>query len=192
MAAKPGVSDDALKRRSPRSCRRPRRSAPPQQEADKLGEDIRQGLSFLTTGLLAFAFIAVLVGAFLIFNTFSITVAQRARELALLRTLGATRRQVLTSVLLEALTIGAHRLGRRHPRRPRLREGDQRALQGARHRPADTSLVLEPRTVIVCLLVGTLVTLAGALGARRPRHARRAGRGAARGERARRAAGSRG
>ena len=48
----------------------------------------------------------MLVGAFLIFNTFSITVAQRARELALLRTLGATRRQVLNSVLLEALTIG--------------------------------------------------------------------------------------
>ena len=60
------------------------------QEADKLGDDIREGLSFLTTGLLAFAFIAVLVGAFLIFNTFSITVAQRSRELALLRTLGAT------------------------------------------------------------------------------------------------------
>ena len=137
VAGKPGVSPDALKRQIASILPPTAQVRTAAQEADKLGEDIRQGLSFLTTGLLAFAFIAVLVGAFLIFNTFSITVAQRARELALLRTLGATRRQVLTSVMLEALTIGIDRLGGRHPRRPRLREGDQRALQGARHRPAD-------------------------------------------------------
>ncbi|HEU0316374.1 MAG TPA: ABC transporter permease, partial [Solirubrobacteraceae bacterium] len=63
-------------------------------------------LSFLTEALLAFGLIAVFVGAFVIFNTFSITVAQRTRELGLLRTLGATRRQLLTSVLVEGLTIG--------------------------------------------------------------------------------------
>ena len=106
VAAKPGVSQTELQRddRLDPAAHRPGPDAA--QEADKAGDDIREGLSFLTTGLLAFAFIAVLVGAFLIFNTFSITVAQRARELALLRTLGATRRQVLNSVLLEALTIG--------------------------------------------------------------------------------------
>ena len=133
------------------------------QEADKAGDDIREGLSFLTTGLLAFAFIAVLVGAFLIFNTFSITVAQRSRELALLRTLGATRRQVLNSVLLEALTIGV--IG--------SVVGILAGLGFAKLINAlfkalgidlpTTSLVLESRTIIVCLLVGTLVTLAGAL-----------------------------
>ena len=56
--------------------------------------------------LLVFAGIALFVGAFIIFNTFSITVAQRTRELALLRTLGASRRQVLRSVVLEALVVG--------------------------------------------------------------------------------------
>ncbi len=56
--------------------------------------------------LLAFGGVALLVGAFVIFNTFSITVAQRTRELALLRTLGAGRRQVLSSVVLEAAVIG--------------------------------------------------------------------------------------
>jgi putative ABC transport system permease protein len=61
---------------------------------------------FLTPLLLAFAGAAVFVGAFIIFNTFSITVAQRVRELAMLRTIGASRRQVLGSVLLEALVIG--------------------------------------------------------------------------------------
>ena len=53
-----------------------------------------------------FAGIAVFVGAFIIFNTFSITVAQRTREFALLRTMGASRRQVLRSVMLEALIVG--------------------------------------------------------------------------------------
>ena len=56
--------------------------------------------------LLSFAGIALFVGAFVIFNTLSITVAQRMREFATLRTLGASRRQVLRSVILEALVIG--------------------------------------------------------------------------------------
>ena len=50
-----------------------------------------------------FAFIALFVGSFIIFNTFSIIVAQRTKELALLRAIGASRRQVLTSVMVEAL-----------------------------------------------------------------------------------------
>ncbi|MET0228016.1 MAG: ABC transporter permease, partial [Actinomycetes bacterium] len=60
---------------------------------------------FLGTALLAFAFVALLVGAFLIFNTFTIIVAQRTRELALLRCLGASRRQVMTSVLVESFIV---------------------------------------------------------------------------------------
>src|SRR5829696_1476030 len=60
---------------------------------------------FLSTALLAFAFVALLVGGFLIFNTFTIIVAQRTRELALLRCLGASRRQVMTSVLVEAVIV---------------------------------------------------------------------------------------
>jgi putative ABC transport system permease protein len=63
--------------------------------------------SLLRTFLLVFGGISLFVGAFVIFNTFSITVAQRTRELATLRTLGATPRQVLVSVLLEALVLGA-------------------------------------------------------------------------------------
>ena len=62
--------------------------------------------SFLTPALLALAGAAVLVGAFIIFNTFSITVAQRTREFAMLRALGATRSQVLGAVTLEAFVIG--------------------------------------------------------------------------------------
>ena len=68
--------------------------------------DIKDGFGFLTTALLVFAGISVFVGAFLIFNTFSITVAQRTREFGMLRTLGASSRQVLTSVIVEALVLG--------------------------------------------------------------------------------------
>ncbi len=68
--------------------------------------EITDGFSFLTTALLVFAGISVFVGGFLIFNTFSITVVQRTREFAMLRTLGASSRQVLGAVLAEALLIG--------------------------------------------------------------------------------------
>ena len=63
-------------------------------------------LGFLNTFLLVFAAVSLVVGTFLIVNTFSILVAQRSRELALLRALGASRRQVNLSVLVEALVVG--------------------------------------------------------------------------------------
>ena len=77
-----------------------------EENAEQQTEDIEDDLGFLKTALLIFAWIALFVGAFTIFNTFSITVAQRTREFGMLRTLGASRRQVLTSVMLEALVIG--------------------------------------------------------------------------------------
>jgi putative ABC transport system permease protein len=77
------------------------------QEADEQAKDTRQGVSIFQKVLLAFAGIALFVGAFIIFNSLSITVAQRAREFALLRTIGASRRQVLGSVVLEAVVVGA-------------------------------------------------------------------------------------
>ena len=70
-------------------------------------DQLHQNLAFFSTFLLVFAIIAVFVGSFVIYNTFSIIVAQRSREMALLRAIGATRRQVLTSVLAEAAIMGA-------------------------------------------------------------------------------------
>ena len=67
---------------------------------------INKQLGFLRTGLTAFALIALIVGAFIIYNTFSIVVAQRLREMALLRAIGASRRQVLASVIGESLVVG--------------------------------------------------------------------------------------
>ena len=68
--------------------------------------DLKDNLSFFNTFLLIFGVVALLVGSFIIFNTFSIIVAQRSRELALLRAIGAGQRQVLGSVLFEAVLVG--------------------------------------------------------------------------------------
>jgi putative ABC transport system permease protein len=68
--------------------------------------DVKNNLSFFNTFLLVFGVIALLVGSFIIFNTFSIIVAQRGRELALLRAIGASQRQVIGSVLFEAVLVG--------------------------------------------------------------------------------------
>ena len=69
-------------------------------------DDVGEFISILRTALLVFAGVSLFVAAFLIFNTFSITVAQRTREFAMLRTLGANRRQIITSVVVEAFAIG--------------------------------------------------------------------------------------
>ncbi|MGX7673203.1 ABC transporter permease [Plantactinospora sp. DSM 117369] len=77
---------------------------------EQLSEDasagLKEGLAFFNNILLGFAGVALFVGIFLILNTFSIIVAQRTRELALLRAIGAGRRQVIGSVLVEAVAIG--------------------------------------------------------------------------------------
>ena len=75
------------------------------QLADDTAKSVGQFVDFINYALLAFAFVALFVGSFIIVNTFSIILAQRSRELALLRCVGASRRQVLGSVLAEA----AHR-----------------------------------------------------------------------------------
>ncbi|MEH0938489.1 ABC transporter permease [Micromonospora psammae] len=67
---------------------------------------LKEGLSFFNKVLLGFAAVALLVGTFLILNTFSIIVAQRTRELALMRAIGASGRQIIGSVVLEAVMVG--------------------------------------------------------------------------------------
>ncbi|MBA3743545.1 FtsX-like permease family protein [Sporichthya sp.] len=76
------------------------------EQADENSSDIKDALGFLNIFLLIFAFIAVFVGSFIILNTFTMLVAQRTRELALFRALGASRRQVTLSVMVEAAVVG--------------------------------------------------------------------------------------
>jgi putative ABC transport system permease protein len=163
VAAADGVSPAALKRRIAAEMPNGVRVETGTESADRSSEEIRDSLGFLQTFLLVFGFIAVFVGSFLIFNTFTITVAQRVSEFGLLRTLGASRRQILTSVLVEAVVIGL--LGAIVG----IAGGFLIALllnallQAFGIDLPTTGLVIQSRTIVVALLVGLLVTLVSSL-----------------------------
>jgi putative ABC transport system permease protein len=133
------------------------------QDAKDQADDIQSGLSFLNILLLAFAGIALFVGAFIIFNTFSITVAQRTTEFGLLRTMGASRRQILRSVVLEALIIGlgASILGLFAG--ILTAKGITALFKAFSIDLPSQGTVLLARTVIVSLVVGTVVTVVAGL-----------------------------
>jgi putative ABC transport system permease protein len=135
-----------------------------EQNARESANEINNAIGgFLTPALLAFSGAALLVGAFIIFNTFSITVAQRQREFAVLRSLGATRRQVLGAVTTEALILGlgASMIG------VIAGIGFARLMSSVFDAVGfgipRSGTVLEPRTVIVAIAVGLAVTLVAAL-----------------------------
>jgi putative ABC transport system permease protein len=125
---------------------------------------VNQSLSIFSTALLVFAFISLFVGAFTIYNTFSITVGQRTRELALLRIVGASRRQVFRSVLAEAAITGlvSSVIGLGLGVLTAL--GLEALLRGFGITLPTGSLVFEPRTVLVGLAVGVGVTVVAAIG----------------------------
>ncbi|HLY48098.1 MAG TPA: FtsX-like permease family protein [Solirubrobacteraceae bacterium] len=134
-----------------------------QAQAQQATKDTSGFLSIFQDFLLAFGGVALFVGSFVIANTLSITIAQRTRELATLRTLGATRRQVQGSVMLEALVIGTLAsvvglflgLG--------LAKALNSLLVSFGIDLPQTSTVFKARTVIVSLIVGSVITLLAAL-----------------------------
>jgi putative ABC transport system permease protein len=163
VASDEGVSEQVLKKRIEKVLPLSARVETATENADRGTEEIKENLGFLQTILLVFGYVAVLVGAFIIFNTFSITVAQRVSEFGVLRTLGASRRQILGSVLLEAGAIGliGGLVG--------LAGGyvvafGLRALfKAIGFDLPTTGLVMESRTVIVSLVVAFVVTFVSAL-----------------------------
>ena len=124
---------------------------------------VNQALSFFSTALLVFAFISLFVGAFTIFNTFSITVGQRTRELALLRVVGASRRQVFRSVLGEAAIVGTVSSAVGVGLGVLAALGLEALLRGFGITLPTGPLVFEARTVIVGLAVGIGVTVISAV-----------------------------
>jgi putative ABC transport system permease protein len=124
---------------------------------------INQALGFFSTALLVFAFISLFVGGFTIFNTFSIIVGQRTKELALLRIVGASRRQVFRSVLLEATIVGivASLVGLGLGVLAAL--GLEALLQAFGITLPTGPLVFESRTVVAALVVGVGVTVVSAI-----------------------------
>jgi putative ABC transport system permease protein len=163
VAADSGVSATVLKKRIAREMPPGVRVETAKENADRGSEEIRESLSFLQIFLLVFAFIAILVGSFLIFNTFSITVAQRVSEFGMLRTLGASRRQILTDVVVEALAIGivgaVVGIGGGFLIAMLLNG----LLEAFEIDLPTTGLVMESRTIIVSLLIGIVVTVLSSL-----------------------------
>jgi putative ABC transport system permease protein len=133
------------------------------EEAASQSKDIRDNLGFLKTALLAFAGISLFVGAFIIFNTFSITVAQRAREFGLLRTLGASRAQVMRSVLGEGLFLGFFGALIGLGLGVALAAGLKALFKAVGFDVPSNGTVIQSRTVIVSIVVGVVVTIVSTL-----------------------------
>jgi putative ABC transport system permease protein len=168
IAAKPGTSSTELVKAVepliPASLQVKDSAKQAKDDAEKLND----GMGKIRMFLLGFGGIALLVGAFVIFNTLSITVAQRTREFATLRTLGGSRKQVMRSVKLEGLVIGllasviglVAGLG--------ISKGMIALFSALGVDLPEASTVVQSRTVIVSLLLGTGITLlASILPARR-------------------------
>ena len=130
-----------------------------EQQAEEDAAGVAEFVKFIRYFLLAFGGIALFVGAFVIFNTLSITVAQRTKELATLRTLGASRRQVLRSVVLEGAVIGLVASAIGVALGVLLAKGLSALFAALNLDLPQSGTIVQPRTVIVSLLVGTLVTL---------------------------------
>jgi putative ABC transport system permease protein len=164
VAGKPGVSPAQLKARIAPVVPKNVEVRTGSEQAEKQTKDIKTGfLDVLRTALLAFAGISLFVGAFLIFNTFSITVAQRTREFALLRVLGAKRKQVLRSVLAEGLVLGVVGSVAGLVLGIGVAAGLKALFKAFGADLPTTSTVIATRTVVVSLVVGTVVTLISTL-----------------------------
>ncbi len=163
VAAAPGVSDDQLVQQIREVLPENTEVQTAAQQARSDAEETDEFISFLQTFLLVFGGIALFVGSFVIANSLSITIAQRTREFATLRTLGASRRQVLASIILEALVVGVIAsviglflgLG--------LAKLLFRLFDAVGFTLPNTGLLFETRTIVVALLVGILVTLVASL-----------------------------
>ena len=133
-----------------------------QELQDEAADQLSTALGFINTFLLVFAFIALFVGTFIILNTFSMLVARRTRELALLRAIGASKRQITWSVVGEALLLGllGGFLGILLGIGVALGLRELLGVIGA-DLPAG-NLVLAPRTIIFGMTVGVVVTVVAA------------------------------
>jgi len=163
FTAAPGVSaPDA--RKAVASALGPSAQVQTADEADPFTfGGLKDFVSFIKIFLLVFGGIALFVGAFIIFNTFSITVAQRAREFALLRSIGASRRQVLGSVVLETLVIGLIATVLGVVLGLAVAFGLSELMKALNIDLPQAGTVFTARTAIVSLLVGVVVALVAGL-----------------------------
>ncbi|MFF2145984.1 ABC transporter permease [Kitasatospora sp. NPDC058190] len=165
VKAKPGTDDSALlaavKQTVPHGDNLDARTG--RELADEQDRMIQQGTKGMSTALLVFAGIALFVGIFIIANTFTMLVAQRTKELALLRAIGASRKQITRSVKIEAALVGLTASVAGLVAGIGIAAGFKALLNG----PMDANLpdgplIVAPTTVVAAIAVGVLVTLLAA------------------------------
>jgi putative ABC transport system permease protein len=130
--------------------------------SDEAREAAGTSLEFVNTFLMTFAIVALVVGSFVIYNTFSITVAQRTKETALLRAIGAKRRQVIRAIRLEALFTGVFASGAGVLAGIGLAAGLRSVLSAFGVDLPSAGTVIETRTIVVSMSSGIIVTLVAA------------------------------
>ena len=163
VAAKAGTSDPQLIQQIDGILPKNTQVKTASQQAAADAKGTNAFVSFLQGFLLAFAGVALFVGSFVIANSLSITIAQRTREFATMRTLGGSRRQVLWSIVLESLVVGVLAsvvglfagLG--------LAKGLFKLFDAVGFTLPNSGLVFQTRTIVVALLVGIVVTLLASL-----------------------------
>jgi putative ABC transport system permease protein len=126
-------------------------------------QDVGEFVDLLTGLLLGFAALGVVVGAFIIFNTFTILVTQRTHELGLLRAMGASRRQVIASVIVEAAVVGALASAAGLALGVLVARLLMSLVDSLGFRIPSGEIVLLPRTVVYAFAVGLVVTVGAAL-----------------------------
>jgi putative ABC transport system permease protein len=134
-----------------------------QQITEENQSDVERGLSFFTIFLTIFAAISLFVGSFIIFNVFSISAAQREKENALMRAIGASRRQVTRTLFVEALLVGVIGGVLGFFGGVALATLIIKILTATGFGPSDTSLTVKPDVFVISLLVGVVVTLVCAI-----------------------------
>ncbi|WP_406861320.1 ABC transporter permease [Streptomyces sp. HUAS MG47] len=130
--------------------------------ADQQAKDIEAGLGALNQVLLGFAAIALFVGVFLISNTFSMLVAQRTKELALMRAVGASRRQITRSVLIEAFLVGLIASAVGYALGIGLAAGLRSGMSAFGMKVPDGPLILGITPIVAALAVGVIITMVAA------------------------------
>ena len=161
MSAVPGVSAQQLSDRIAAALGDDYKTQTGAQVRQQEKDNVNQFLDVFNYILLAFAAIGLIVGTFIIYNTFSMIIAQRVRELALLRAIGASRRQITRSVLLEAFVVGlfggAIGLGIGIGLAAILK-----AITSSTSGLPTASLQITPTAIISCMAVGIVVTMVSA------------------------------
>ncbi|MFF0294465.1 ABC transporter permease [Kitasatospora sp. NPDC004614] len=163
LTAKSGVSEDALLDAAKAKLPDTFDLETGQKLKDEQSKMVEQSVTGMKSMLLVFAGISLFVGIFIIVNTFTMLIAQRLKELALLRAVGASRRQVTNSVLIEALLIGVIASVSGLLLGIGIGAGMQSLLAGMNEGMPTGSLVIAPATIIGTLVTGIVVTVLSAL-----------------------------